>query len=236
MTGNSSTASPTASIEAGCPREAWHELHVRDVRRVDGKQSTANIRVEIVEGGRWPPELGVRIRLRLNQPGIDLRQAAPSERGRTPNEWMCPEAASEVRTAYLSPMSGLAANRGAAGHRSDRRAGGRGPHRRSSAQPVPQRASDDSAALGRSRGSDGETLPRDVVVAFVGQPHRIDNGGSQARTPRCRVSGRRTAMSTRNRRDDVPRSIQPSPAASGLTASPATTPQHCPEPRSARTR
>lgn len=88
----------------------WRELHVRDVRRVDGKQSTANIRVEIVvegvaDGRSWEcgfefdyanPESFYCRPLRLNG-------------GRTPKRMDVPKAASDVHIAYLPPMSGLAA-------------------------------------------------------------------------------------------------------------------------------
>lgn len=88
----------------------WRELHVRDVRRVDGKQSTANIRVEIVvegvaDGRSWEcgfefdyanPESFYCRPLRLNG-------------DRTPKRMDVPKAASDVHIAYLPPMSGLAA-------------------------------------------------------------------------------------------------------------------------------
>lgn len=88
----------------------WRELHVRDVRRVDGKPSTANIRVETVvegvaDGRSW--ECGFEFDY-ANPESFYCRPLRLTG-GRTPKRMGVPEAASAVRIAYLPPMSGLAA-------------------------------------------------------------------------------------------------------------------------------
>ena len=88
----------------------WRELHVRDIRRVEGKTTTANIRVEVVvegtaDGGSW-------------KCGLEFDYANPESfycrplrlaGGKTPTRMPVPEEASTVRIGYLPPMSGLAA-------------------------------------------------------------------------------------------------------------------------------
>lgn len=88
----------------------WHNLHVRNVERKEGKQQTQNIRIEIIvegitEGKKW--ECGLEFDyaneesffcrpLRVIEDGKLLRMPVPSE-------------ASSVNVAFLQPMSGLAA-------------------------------------------------------------------------------------------------------------------------------
>ncbi len=51
----------------------WHNLHVRDVRRVDGKQDTQNIFIEIiVDGLTWRQSLGVWVRVLLRKRRVIL--------------------------------------------------------------------------------------------------------------------------------------------------------------------
>ncbi len=88
----------------------WRNLHVRDVRNVEGKQQTQNVRIDITvdgvtEGKVWSCGLEFDYAneesfycrpLRLSDEKQPQRVAVPLEAGRT-------------RFAYLPPMSGLAA-------------------------------------------------------------------------------------------------------------------------------
>jgi len=89
----------------------WRDLHVRDVRRVDGKQETKNIRVDIVvegvtEGNAW--KCGVEFDY-ANEESFYCRPLRLSE-GEKPDRMPVPEEAGKVRVAFLPPMSGLAAS------------------------------------------------------------------------------------------------------------------------------
>lgn len=90
--------------------QLWRGLHTRNVRRVDGRQQTDNIRIEITVDGiatgeAWTcglefdyanPESFYCRPLRRDGDGTSARMAVP-------------EAAGAVRVAFLPPMSGLAA-------------------------------------------------------------------------------------------------------------------------------
>ena len=88
----------------------WRELHVRNIRRVEGKITTANIRVEVVvegtaDGGNW--ECGLEFDYG-NSESFYCRPLRLAGR-KTPARMPVPEEASTIRIAYLPPMSGLAA-------------------------------------------------------------------------------------------------------------------------------
>ena len=88
----------------------WRRLHVRDVSRVDGRQQTNNVRVDVIvegvsQGKHW-------------KCGMEFDYANPESfycrplrigTGRQPERMPVPEQASSVRVAFLPPMSGLAA-------------------------------------------------------------------------------------------------------------------------------
>ncbi len=88
----------------------WRGLHVRDVERVDGRQRTNNIRIEVVvegvsEGTLW-------------ECGLEFDYANPEsfycrplriEPDPQPARMQIPKQVSTVRIAFLPPMSGLAA-------------------------------------------------------------------------------------------------------------------------------
>ena len=102
----------------------WRDLHVRDVRRVNGRLRTSNVRIEIVvdavseslPAGSGPadavPEADEwRCGLEFdyaNEESFYCRPLRLSE-GATPERMTVPEAAADVRVAFLPPMSGLAA-------------------------------------------------------------------------------------------------------------------------------
>jgi ABC-type taurine transport system ATPase subunit len=89
----------------------WRDLHVRDVRKVDGGQETKNVRIDITvegvtEGKAW--QCGVEFDY-ANEESFYCRPLRLSE---TPNpgRMPVPEEAGGVRVAFLPPMSGLAAS------------------------------------------------------------------------------------------------------------------------------
>ncbi len=88
----------------------WRELHVREQRRVNGRQGTSNVRVEIVvEGatneGEW--RCGLEFDY-ANEESFYCRPLRLGD-GNASSRMEVPPAAGEVRIAYLPPMSGLAA-------------------------------------------------------------------------------------------------------------------------------
>ena len=89
---------------------AWKNLRVRDVRSVEGRHRTRNIRIDvIVEGvtlGRaWSCGLEFDY---ANDGSVYCRPLRLTER-RVPDRMPVPEEAGNVRMAFLPPMSGLAA-------------------------------------------------------------------------------------------------------------------------------
>ena len=88
----------------------WRGMHVRDVRRVEGRQTTGNIRIDLVVEGvtadkRWTCGLEFDY---ANEESFYCRPLRRAEGG-TPDRMPVPEAAGDVRIAFLPPMSGLAA-------------------------------------------------------------------------------------------------------------------------------
>ncbi len=89
----------------------WRDLHIRDVQKINGKQYTRNIRVDIIvegvtNGKQW------RCGLEFDYANSEsfycrpLRLSDEKNGGRMP----IPSEGAEVRIAFLPPMSGLAAN------------------------------------------------------------------------------------------------------------------------------
>ena len=88
----------------------WRDLHVRDVRRVDGRPQTRNVRIDlIVEGVSndrcWTCGLEFDY---ANEESFYCRPLRVSD-GRAPDRMPIPEEAGDARIAFLPPMSGLAA-------------------------------------------------------------------------------------------------------------------------------
>ena len=88
----------------------WRDLHTRNVRRVDGRTRTDNIRIEIsvdgVAGDRvWSCGLEFDY---ANEESFYCRPLRLTE-GRTPERMPVPFEANKVEVALLPPMSGLAA-------------------------------------------------------------------------------------------------------------------------------
>ncbi|MEA1951906.1 MAG: AAA family ATPase, partial [Planctomycetota bacterium] len=89
----------------------WRDLHVRDVQRIDGKQDTKNILIDIivegVTGGKaW--ECGLEFDY-ANEESVYCRPVRLSE-GKNPDRMPVPDIAAQTNVAFLPPMSGLAEN------------------------------------------------------------------------------------------------------------------------------
>jgi len=88
----------------------WHDLHVRNVIQANGKtQKTENIRIDIMvsgiaKGKEW--ECGLEFDF-ANEESFYCRPLRTTQ-GLQPERMPIPEAAADVRTAFLPPMSGLA--------------------------------------------------------------------------------------------------------------------------------
>ena len=89
----------------------WRDLHVRDVRQIDGKQHTQNVRIEIIVegvrgGAHWTCGLEFDY---ANEESFYCRPLRLTE-GKHPERMPIPEGAADTRVAYLPPMSGLTAH------------------------------------------------------------------------------------------------------------------------------
>ncbi len=88
----------------------WRGLHVRDVRKVDGRQRTSNIRIDITVDGvtrdrHWTCGLEFDY---ANDESFYCRPLRLSD-SKTPDRMPVPDEAGTTRIAFLPPMSGLAA-------------------------------------------------------------------------------------------------------------------------------
>lgn len=89
----------------------WRGLHVRDVQKVNGQQQTNNIRIDITLEGVTNGKLW-RCGLEFdyaNEESFYCRPLRLSE-AKNPNRMPIPTDTSDIRMAFLPPMSGLAAN------------------------------------------------------------------------------------------------------------------------------
>jgi predicted ATPase len=89
----------------------WRNLHVRDILKVDGKQQTQNIRIDILVEGvtedkQW--RCGLEFDY-TNEESFDCRPLRLSE-VKGSDRMPIPVEAEKVHLAFLPPMSGLAAN------------------------------------------------------------------------------------------------------------------------------
>lgn len=86
----------------------WRDLRVRDVRRVDGKQRTSNVRIEIIVEGVTGDNVwfcGLEFDY-ANDESLYCRPLRMPEEKRMP----VPTEAMAMRVAFLPPMSGLASS------------------------------------------------------------------------------------------------------------------------------
>lgn len=89
----------------------WRNLHVRDVRRTMDRQTTKNVRIDIIVEGvtndqSW--KCGLEFDY-ANEESFYCRPLRVTE-GDAPERMPVPEEAANVQVAFLPPMSGLAAN------------------------------------------------------------------------------------------------------------------------------
>ncbi len=101
------------SVPVSSARLLWRDLQVRDVERVDGKQRTQNVRIDIIvegvtDGKNW--QCGFEFDY-ANQESFycrPLRVSETDEKG--PKRMRVPDEAEKLSIAFLSPMSGLVSN------------------------------------------------------------------------------------------------------------------------------
>ena len=89
----------------------WRDLHVRDVRRVNGEPDTNNIRIDILVEGITedkPWKCGLEFDY-ANSESFYCRPLRLTE-DKNPLRMPIPDEAAKVQVAFLPPMSGLAAN------------------------------------------------------------------------------------------------------------------------------
>lgn len=89
----------------------WRDLHVRDVQRINGKQRTQNIRVDIIvdgvsKGSEW--KCGLEFDY-ANDESFYCRPLRLTE-DKDADRMLVPDEAADIEIAFLPPMSGLAAN------------------------------------------------------------------------------------------------------------------------------
>ena len=88
----------------------WRDLHVRDIRRVDGRTRTNNVRIDLVVEGideDKPWTCGLEFDY-ANEESFYCRPLR-TDGGKHPGRMPIPNQAGSVRIAFLPPMSGLAA-------------------------------------------------------------------------------------------------------------------------------
>ena len=91
-------------------RLLWRDLHVRDILRSEGRQTTQNVRIDVVvegvlKGRRWVCGLEFDY---ANEESFYCRPLRVSGEG-TQKRMPIPEDADDVQIAFLPPMSGMAA-------------------------------------------------------------------------------------------------------------------------------
>lgn len=86
----------------------WRNLHVRDVKRIDGKPQTQNVRIDIIvdgvsDGKAWSCGLEFDY---ANEESFYCRPLRLND-GKQPQRMPVPTEADDSRCAFLPPMSGL---------------------------------------------------------------------------------------------------------------------------------
>ena len=94
-------------------RLLWRNLQVRDTLRIDGKQRTQNVRMDIIvegitAGKNW--ECGLEFDYANPESFYCRPLRLPETDGRVFNRMPIPEGAANLNVAFLPPMSGLASN------------------------------------------------------------------------------------------------------------------------------
>ena len=96
------------SIPLWNARHLWRDLHVRNVQRIDGKQQTSNVRVDLIVEGINEDKVwtcGLEFDY-ANEESLYCRPLRLDE-GSSPGRMPIPKEAASVRIALLHPMSGL---------------------------------------------------------------------------------------------------------------------------------
>lgn len=98
------------AIPVPVANQLWHDLHTRDVARIEGKQETSHVRIDVVvegvdDGKQW--ECGFEFDY-ANPESVYCRAMRLSD-DPEPARMPVPDHARATRIAYLPPMSGLAA-------------------------------------------------------------------------------------------------------------------------------
>jgi len=98
-------------VPAPDAKQLWRRLHVRELLKLNGKQTTKNVRIDILVGGNtngrdW--ECGLEFDF-ANDESFHCRPLRTSEENQ-PLRMAIPDEAGEVQVAFLPPMSGLASN------------------------------------------------------------------------------------------------------------------------------
>ena len=88
----------------------WRGMHVRDVRKIEDRQTTSNVRIDLVVEGvtrdrHWTCGLEFDY---ANEESFYCRPLRLAE-GKAPDRMLVPAEAADTRIAFLPPMSGLAA-------------------------------------------------------------------------------------------------------------------------------
>ena len=101
------------SVPVPSARLLWRDLQVRDVERIEGKQRTQNVRMDIIvegvtDGKNW--QCGFEFDY-ANQESFYCRPLRVSEANKKgPERMPVPDEAGKLSVAFLPPMSGLASN------------------------------------------------------------------------------------------------------------------------------
>lgn len=89
----------------------WRGLHVRNVQRINGKQQTQNIRIDVlVEGNTAGKDWRCGLEFDFSNDESFFCRPLRLEGKKDPSRMPVPDAAYEVQVAFLPPMSGLASN------------------------------------------------------------------------------------------------------------------------------
>ncbi len=101
------------SVPVPSTRLLWRDLQIRDVERIEGKQRTQNVRIDIIvegvtDGKGW--QCGFEFDY-ANQESFYCRPLRTSEEnGKVSARMPVPEEAEKLSVAFLPPMSGLTSN------------------------------------------------------------------------------------------------------------------------------
>ena len=99
------------TIPVPTAKALWRQLHVRNMQRVDGKQQTTNVRIEITVSGETRGKTW-RCGLEFDYANEESFYCRPLRMppDSTKRRMDVPKEASDIRIVFLPPMSGLTAN------------------------------------------------------------------------------------------------------------------------------